>query len=271
MTVKNDLPNFPLIESPLFAEHYNRGTFGDHTAVARDLHNRGYAVINIFNNSPDGMAKIDKVNEEMKSFFESDQYREQDSWEKYNSVAEIALEDSILDILRVSYGREPFPFQTLAFPKGTEQGFHSDAVHFSSWPHGFMCGVWTALEDISLESGPLFYYPGTHKLPYIESYHIGYEMGNGVQPTQEIYYEYWDSAIKSIESEREVFLAKKGQSLIWTANLIHGGMPVVNSTLTRKSIVTHYYFEDCYYYTPMLSDVRKGNVFFRNPKRVVKK
>ena len=46
------------------------------------------------------------------------------------------------------YGREPFPFQTLNFPYGSRQHYHSDAVHFNSLPKGFMCGVWVALEDI---------------------------------------------------------------------------------------------------------------------------
>ena len=31
-----------------------------------------------------------------------------------------------------------------------QQAAHSDALHFSSEPEGFMCGVWVALEDIDM-------------------------------------------------------------------------------------------------------------------------
>ncbi|CAN7431630.1 phytanoyl-CoA dioxygenase family protein [Paraburkholderia hospita] len=36
-----------------------------------------------------------------------------------------------------------------------------------------MCGVWTALEDIDEECGPLIYYPGSHKWPIYTNEHIG--------------------------------------------------------------------------------------------------
>ena len=30
-----------------------------------------------------------------------------------------------------------------------------------------MCGAWVALEDISADSGPLVYFPGSHRMPYL--------------------------------------------------------------------------------------------------------
>ena len=40
------------------------------------------------------------------------------------------------------------------------------------------------------------------------------------------------------------FLAKKGDIFVWHANLLHGGLPIQNADLTRKSMVVHYYAED---------------------------
>ena len=49
--------------------------------------------------------------------------------------------------------------------------------------------------------------------------------------------------------EKTVFLAKKGDLLIWHANLFHGGEPHVNRERTRKSMVLHYFREGaiCYH------------------------
>ncbi len=53
-----------------------------------------------------------------------------------------------------------------------------------------------------------------------------------------------EELIREKDLQKEVFLAKKGDILIWHANLIHGGLPVVNPALTRKSMVIHYYATD---------------------------
>ena len=47
-----------------------------------------------------------------------------------------------------------------------------------------------------------------------------------------------------VESERkglkkEIFRPKKGDALIWSADLVHGGSPIVEQN-TRRSFVTHW-------------------------------
>jgi hypothetical protein len=59
-------------------------------------------------------------------------------------------------------------------------------------------------------------------------------------------------------------LAKKGDLLIWSSNIIHGGSPVTKDGVTRWSQVTHYFFEDCYYYTPMLSNMVTRELYLRD-------
>ena len=54
---------------------------------------------------------------------------------------------------------------------------------------------------------------------------------------------------------QEHFLARRGDVLIWHANLLHGGAPVKNKALSRWSQVTHYYFRSCAYTTPLLDTV----------------
>lgn len=50
--------------------------------------------------------------------------------------------------------------------------------------------------------------------------------------------------------KRKIFIPKKGECIIWLANLLHGGSKQNNLNLTRWSQVTHYYFKDCKYIVP---------------------
>jgi hypothetical protein len=61
---------------------------------------------------------------------------------------------------------------------------------------------------------------------------------------------------------------KKGEALVWAANLAHGGAPIVNPDATRRSLVVHFYFADCLYYTPVFSDVEGGRLAVRLPTNV---
>jgi ectoine hydroxylase-related dioxygenase (phytanoyl-CoA dioxygenase family) len=166
--------------------------------------------------------------------------RLQDLWEVIKEVKLIALNENILCLLEALFDRSPKPFQTLNFPVGTEQGVHSDAVHFNSDPFGLMCGVWVALEDIHQDQGPLVYFPESHNLPMVTEKVIGFE------PTSENYprlVSYWEEKIKEKPYQRELGILNKGQAIIWHANLLHGGAPQTNKAKSRNSQVTHYYFE----------------------------
>jgi hypothetical protein len=57
---------------------------------------------------------------------------------------------------------------------------------------------------------------------------------------------------------------KRGEAIIWSANLFHGGEKINDPTRTRLSQVTHYYFENCMYYTPLFSDPFMKEIFFRH-------
>src|ERR1700676_4363117 len=73
----------------------------------------------------------------------------------------------LTEIVSVMLGADALPFQTIMGHKASEQREHSDAIHMTTYPLGYLAAAWIALEDISLESGPLVYYPGSHRLPYV--------------------------------------------------------------------------------------------------------
>ena len=187
--------------------------------------------------------------------------RIQDGWKVSANVHAIAVWPRILDMLRELYCRQPMPFQTLNFPTGTLQPAHSDAVHFSSCPSGFMTGVWVGLEDIDEENGAVCYYPGSHKLPEFDMSDVG------VEPLEELYAEYEKYIAKVIDHfglVKAEATMKKGQAFLWAANLIHGGDNRKDLYRSRHSQVTHVYYEGCRYYTPMMS--RGLKVKWRDPE-----
>jgi hypothetical protein len=177
--------------------------------------------------------------------------RIQDAWKIRENVKALALAPPVHSLLHDLYGRKPLPFQTINFLRGTQQSPHSDAIHFSSMPEGYMCGVWVALEDIDMGKGPLVYYPGTHKLPYLRPADFGVEAKWDNYPSYE---EYVAELIEREGLEPQYGTVRKGQAIVWAANLLHGGAPQEDRSRTRLSQVTHFFFEGCKYYTPMSSE-----------------
>ena len=202
-------------------------------------------------------------------FARGDVYRVQDAWLKSDAARALAIHPRILDLLRVAYGREPFPFQTLNFQKGTQQEVHSDAIHFHSEPERFMCGVWIALEDVAEAAGPLDYLPGSHKLPVLTMQAAGV---NREPPEPADYVSHYLPALRAHVDAAGLPKLRarltRGQALVWAANTAHGGAPIADPQATRRSLVVHFFFEDCVYYTPMVSNPLAGRYKTRLPINV---
>lgn len=271
----NIFPGLPLIESPLFPMlKAEWGLTEEEEQIANALNEKGYAVFDFPDSEIDD--RIDRIQRHLGPRYninfsdpESDktigERRVQDAWQFDEDVRAIAANQAVIDLLSKLYGRNAFPFQTLNFPVGTQQDAHSDSVHFSSLPERFMCGVWLAMEDVGPDAGPLFYYPGSHRWPIMTNAIIGRRgYGSDLASAQDPYGPAWQALCDAHGGQQEVFLPRKGQALIWCANLLHGGSHQNDHRLTRWSQVTHYYFDDCIYYTPAFSDETIGKLHLRD-------
>lgn len=216
---------------------------------------------------------MDGLSQFVETHFTPESGRVVDGWIQSVPIRQIAAFPPIRDLLRVLYGREPVPFQTLNFVHGTEQATHSDSIHFSCLPSRFMCGVWVALEDILLRQGPLHYYPGSHKLPELDYSDLEIsEVDRGpaawINPDAADRYRAYEQKIGIVaatNAKRSELSVKKGGVLIWSSNLLHGGSLIGEKGSSRKSQVTHFYFEDCVYITPMFSNVKENRFAIRTP------
>ncbi|GGA05400.1 phytanoyl-CoA dioxygenase family protein [Okeania sp. KiyG1] len=259
------LMNVPLVDSPFFEQIFSQLTLDEDTKkLVKQFVEQGYVIIDDLGieniaETTDRIVKDltpiygDKGKVESAWIYHD---RIQDAWTFNQDVKKIATSPKILNLLKILYQREPIPFQTLNFKFGTQQSTHSDSIHFSSMPARFMCGVWVALEDIDANNGPLHYYPGSHKLPMFDLNDLGITGSYQNKPydVYPIYEEFLQSLIEHNGLEKVELYVKKGQALIWAANLLHGGSQVLDKNRTRYSQVTHYYFSDCMYYIPLLSD-----------------
>lgn len=159
-------------------------------------------------------------------------------------IRAITVKKEITSILDFLLGKKVTPFQTINFITGSQQLAHSDSIHMTTYPLGYLIAIWVALEDVTEDSGPLSYYPGSHKLPYVLN--DGYERGGnvftvGADSNYLKYEEKIGQIVKGKKLPKKIFTAKKGDVLVWHANLIHGGEKITRPGATRKSMVVHYF------------------------------
>lgn len=256
-TSSQELPQTPWIESDGLEDRLaHSGASETAKTFARDLARDGLAILDLGEAMP---ALCDRIAAETADHFaQPGVTRVHEAWRRSPAVRELATHPMLLEALALAYGRQPFPFQSLNFMRGSQQDTHADALHFHAEPALFMCGAWLALEDVSPASGPLRYYPGSHRLPVLTMQDAA--DGAGKVTTKNYNDTYGPAMIARLEQggfEARHALLKKGQIAVWAANLAHGGSPILDPRSTRQSLVVHYYFENCVYYTPMLSTPAK--------------
>lgn len=242
--------NLPWVESPFFEDLLiTKDLSSEQKNLARQYHREGFVVLpRLVSQELLDEARL-AIEGEYPSAVGEEPARQQDLWKKYPSVRQIASLPAILAVLRMLYEREPIPFQTLNFKFGSQQRAHSDSIHFSSLPARYMCGVWVALEETNAANGPLFYYPGSHRQQEFNYFHLGIEAEKNYAEYPR-YESFMEDFMATQGYQRQEMHLQKGDVLIWSSNLVHGGMPITGGNVTRWSQVSHYYFEGCVYYSP---------------------
>jgi ectoine hydroxylase len=208
----------------------------------------GYIVLDKFFNE----STCDAINSEIESLLQRKKIRFTGNHKimfankKSSLIKGVANNPEILKLLGFLLDKEVVPFQTINFIHGSEQRAHSDSVHMTTYPLGYLIAIWIALEDVTHENGPLFYYPGSHKLPYLlnNDFNEGETFLTLGKKDYPDYEDMLEELVAKKGYQSKEFHAHKGDVLIWHANLVHGGAPIINNDLTRKSMVIHYYAKD---------------------------
>jgi phytanoyl-CoA hydroxylase len=145
----------------------------------------------------------------------------------------------VLRFLAQIYERPPVVFQSMSMRKGSEESLHIDTGPLTLTEPLGLAASWVALEDVKEGSGEFQFVPGSHALPEI----LNNGVSKGHNGDMGAYHQVLQSTLRECEArglKTEYFMAKKGDVLIWHADLMHGGAKIANPDLTRKSLICHH-------------------------------
>ncbi|HRE43179.1 MAG TPA: phytanoyl-CoA dioxygenase family protein [Terricaulis sp.] len=161
------------------------------------------------------------------------------------AAARLALTAEVTDFLSHVFAEPAAVLQSLTFWRGSEQPVHIDYPYVCQQKRlGFLAASWIPLEDVHPHAGPLGYYPGGHKFDKSGVF----DWGDGAvtcdlataKRTPMDFAHYLEAQMQAAGLSRVDYCPKKGDVLIWHANLPHEGTKMIDPSLTRKSLVTHY-------------------------------
>ncbi len=165
-------------------------------------------------------------------------YKINDLYLEFPIIREVALGSGLGKILCELLKDKPVICNSLNFERGSEQGFHTDSLYMTPRSGLNLAAAWIALEDVSQNAGPLTYYPGSHKIP---PFHFSSGKMNAIPNEMSKYDSYMMAEIQKRGLKKEEFTPKKGDILFWHSQLYHGGSAIHDLSLTRKSLIIHYY------------------------------
>lgn len=169
-----------------------------------------------------------------------------DLYAKSEAALQVVTHDAIARFLNLIFERPAIAFQSLYFEHGSEQPLHQDSAFVLVSSPLQLAASWTALEDVQPGSGELEYVPGSQAIPEYLFEGMLRTMPPG-SPEETPFYDHLERRIAEQGLKRARFLPRKGDVLIWSADLVHGGAPiaVAHDKPTRRSLVAHYCPNDC--------------------------
>ena len=149
-----------------------------------------------------------------------------------------ALSLRLSRLLETLIDGKPSIINSLHFAVGSQQRAHYDSWYMPPGVEDRMAVAAIPLEPYVEDNGPLFYYPRSHLIPKyrFSSGHI-----RAIEEEMPACDAYIDTQLAERGLQPEIFYGEPGDLFIWHSQLYHGGMPVKDGRLTRRSIVVHYW------------------------------
>jgi hypothetical protein len=158
------------------------------------------------------------------------------------SALDIMFAPKVNKFLKAVFRDDVLAHQGLHFEVGSTQAIHQDTLYVVVDRPLNLAAAWVALEDIQEGSGELTYYPGSHRFPQRlfggDRKHWAVEIDGPEAHSEHLAWLHDEAGRRGIAAQS--FLPKKGDVLIWHADLAHGGGAITRPGVTRRSLVTHY-------------------------------
>lgn len=146
----------------------------------------------------------------------------------------------VMEFLGALFDDTPKAFQSLNLHTGAAQAMHKDTAYVKVDGNALaMAASYTALEDIEAGNGELEYFIGSHRAPEF--------LFGGTSKWMEGFAEENQAFLDSIQADAERlghkrgrFLAKRGDVLVWHADLAHANSPAAMPDRTRQCLMTHF-------------------------------
>ena len=164
-----------------------------------------------------------------------------------------------------SFGRATL-YTSLFFESGSEQELHRDTPYFYSGGSGGYMGAWVALDDVDENNGALIAVEGSHKIPEPDLevlknlFHPNEEVPNSSTPLFNAYNDALRMAAKDLGLKITTCSVKKGDMVLWNPSTLHGGLPHLDKSRSRRSFVMHI--------TPENQPIKQMDYFFNQAKPI---
>jgi len=148
---------------------------------------------------------------------------------------------TVANMLHAVFGEPAIGIQSLSFEYGSQQAIHQDTAYVVSARPMSLAATWIALEDVAPGTGELIFYPGGHRFDHylFSGRYKGWSQQRDGQESHREYLAQLHAQAQARGLEIERFLPKKGDVLVWHADLPHGGSRITQHH-TRRSLVTHF-------------------------------
>ena len=173
-------------------------------------------------------------------------WREPNSYQLAWEMRALALYTPLMETLKHLIGEEMMLHLCLTNWITSQRAWHQDDYLNPSFVNCWYAAVWIALGDIEADCGPFEYIPGSQRWPLMRGEKVREFLGEDVHElhwpktaerftTPAVEYE-----MKLRRAKPKIFLARRGDVLVWHARLMHQGSLAKTPGKERRSLIAHF-------------------------------
>jgi phytanoyl-CoA hydroxylase len=148
------------------------------------------------------------------------------------AALDIFCSSEMMQALEEATGYASFSLmQSMLFDLNTETPGHQDWYYLDSVPAGQLTAAWIALEDIDERAGRFYVLPGSHNTDF------------DAKAPGRTHAQWLDLVGSHVQRHREQISApalRRGDVLFWNSRTVHGSLPTLDDSRSRKSLTAHY-------------------------------